>query len=231
MRSLDASMSNARRGGIVRRRFAALLLAAGLTIAGAVSVAAASTAGGPLYGARLWVESATLPSDANGRSLQRIHQIDARVLDVEQAVQSGDQNAVAAAIAAYRNAVSAALADAGNDATRLTRLKAALGLHVVVLETLSNELPGPAVGAIDGAIQSSQKAVDRIDHTKPDNGKTGPDATANPTDAPGSSLTPKPGKTGQPGGNDPATSAQPTAPVPDPTAPAAEPTPDHTAGH
>lgn len=231
MRSLDASVSGARRRGTVRRRFAALLLAAGLTIAGAVGVAAASTAGGPLYGARLWVESVSLPADATGRSLQRIHQIDARILEVEQAVQSGDQNAVAAAIAAYREAVTAALTDAGSDADRLTRLKAALGLHVVVLETLSNDLPGPAVQAIDGAIQSSQKAVDRIDHTKPDNGKTGPDATASPTDAPGASLTPKPGKTAQPGGNDPAPTSQPTAPVADPTAPAAEPTPDHTASH
>ncbi len=224
MQHLDASMAQVRRRGTLRRRGTALLLAACLTVAAVAGVAAASTAGGPLYGARLWVESINLPTDANGRALERIQQIDARILDVEQAVQSGDQNAVAAAVAAYRDAVNAAVADAGTDANRLAHLKAALGLHVVVLQTLSGELPGPAVLAIDGAIQSSQKAVDRIDRVKTNNGKGGPDATAAPADEPGATLTPKPGKTGQPGGNGAAPTDQPTPPAPDPT-------PDHTAGH
>jgi len=199
MRSLEASL--ARRPGrlsVLRRRFVPVLLAAALTISGAASVAAASSAGGPLYGARVWLEGALLPSDNAARALERIHQIDERVLEIERASQSGDGNAVAAAIAAYRAAVQSALGEVGADADRLTHLKAALGLHVVVLETLADEVPPQALNGITNAIDSSQKAVDRIDQTKPDNSKPGgkpvatdaPTVTDSPAHTPGPHATP-----------------------------------------
>ena len=110
MRALEASMArHSSRVAAARRRVVAVLLAAALVIGGAASVAAASSAGGPLYGARVWFESALLPASGSARALERIHQIDERVLEVERATQSGDVGAVSAAITAYREAVSVAL--------------------------------------------------------------------------------------------------------------------------
>jgi hypothetical protein len=157
----------------------AILLAAALTMAAAASVAAVSSAGGPLYGARVWLEAALLPGNADTRALERIHQIDERVLEAERAAQSGDAGAVSAAISAYRAAVQAALNEVGADADRLAHLKAALGLHVSVLETLTDVAPAQSVDGINGAIDSSQKAVDKIDTTKP-GANEGPDRTAAP---------------------------------------------------
>ena len=198
MHALEASI--ARRPSRVlgaRPRFVALLLAAALTIAGAASVAAATSAGGPLYGARVWIETALLPANADARALERIHQIDERVLELERATQSGDANAVAAAVAAYRAAVESALDEVGSDGDHLAHLKAALGLHVVVLETLANDVPPQALGGINNAIASSQKAVDKIDKTKP-------------TTQPGT----KPGATSAPD-HTPPDNTQPPHPTPD----------------
>jgi hypothetical protein len=168
MRSLEASIARPRLIFQARRRFATVLLAAVLTLAGAASVAAASSAGGPLYGARVWVEAALLPGNSDARALERIHQIDERILEVERAAQSGDSTGVAAAISAYRDAVQAALNEVGADADRLAHLKAALGLHVTVLETLTDVAPSQAIDGINGAIDSSQNAVDKIEKTKPE---------------------------------------------------------------
>ena len=165
MRSLEARIARPRLVFQTRRRFVSVLLAAALTLAGVASVAAASAAGGPLYGARVWLESALLPVNSDARALERIHQIDERILEVERAAQSGDSTGVAAAISAYRDAVQAALNEVGADADRLAHLKAALGLHVTVLETLTGVAPPQALDGINGAIDSSQKAVDKIDKT------------------------------------------------------------------
>jgi hypothetical protein len=186
-----------------RRRFVAILLAAALVMTAAVSVAAASSAGGPLYGARVWVEGALLPAESNARALERIHQIDERILEVERASQSGDSSAVAAAIAAYRAAVTAALDEVGSDGDRLAHLKAALGLHVVVLETLVDQAPPQALDGLTNAIDSSQKAVDKIDTTKP---AIKPGGGPSATDGPGHTTVPA-------------------------HTPAPRPTPDHTPTH
>lgn len=175
-----------------RRRLVSVLLAAALLLTAAVSVAAASSAGGPLYGARVWVESALLPADTNARALERIHQIDERILEVERASQSGDSSGVAAAISAYRAAVSAALDEVGSDGDRLAHLKAALGLHVVVLETLIDQAPPQAHDGLSNAIDSSQKAVTKLDKTKPTKPAGGPSATDGPRHAPGPAHTPAP---------------------------------------
>lgn len=198
MRSLATSIGRTRATGAGRRRVAVLLLAATLAIAGIAGVAAAGDAGGPLYGARLWLETTGLPTNADARALERMHQIEARVIEVETATQGGDQNAVVAALAAYREAVDTALTEAGTDSDRLTHLRAALGLHVVVLETLAGKVPDPAMAAIDKAIVSSQKAVEKIDRTKAEHPATGPAATDAPAVIDGPTETPKPGRTGQP---------------------------------
>ena len=204
MHVIDARLSGRRTG---RRRLAAFAIAAALTIGGAASVAAASNAGGPLYPVRIWLETAGLSPDESTRALERLHQVDARVLELERAVSAGDQNAVAAAIDAYRNAVAAAVdeAETGPDNDRLETLKAALGLHLVVLERLWHRGPDKATEAIGHAIDASHKAVDRIDAPKPNKDKGGGGSNegnaastpapssrrlSGPTDAPPATSTP-----------------------------------------
>jgi hypothetical protein len=194
MRVLATNLDRApggHRGG--PRRGPALFLAAGLALATAAGVIAGSAPGGPLYEARLWLSTVTLPADSDARALERIRQIEERLVDAEQAAAAGDPHAVAAAIQAYEEAVGSALDEVGTDAARLDRLKAALGLHVTVLTTLADRTPDAAAGGINRAIEASQRAVDRINDTTPSSvpgpGATDPPAT--PTD--------KPGRTGKPG--------------------------------
>ena len=192
MRALETSIGSAphrHRSG--PRRLTALLLAAGLVLGSAAVVAAGSGPGGPLYGARIWLKSAILPADADARALERVRHIEERLLDAERAAAAGDPGALAAAIQAYRDAVTEAMAEVGTDADRLARLEEALGHHVAVLEALalSGRLPDAADDGIDRAIEASQKAVDKLVKTK-----TKPQAT-DPTAEP----TAKPGKTAEPG--------------------------------
>lgn len=189
MRALETSIGSApHRHRAVPRRLTALLLAAGLTLGTAVAVAAGSSPGGPLYEARIWLESAILPAEADARAVERVRQIEERLLDAERAAASGDPLALAAAIRAYRDAVTEAVAEVGTDAARLARLEEALGHHVAVLEALSAKVPDAADDGIDRAIESSRKAVDKLGQTKPK-----PSATE-----PGAEPTQKPGRTQEP---------------------------------
>lgn len=189
MRALESSIGTARhRHPAGPRRLTALLLAAGLTLAGAAAVAAGSGPGGPFYGAVVWFQTATLPSDADARALERVRQIEERLLDAERAAASGDANAVAAALQAYREAVAEALAEVGTDGIHLARLEAALGHHVAVLEALSGHVPAAATNGIERAIEASQKAVDKLEASKPKPHATDPAAV--PTAKPGKTDTP-----------------------------------------
>jgi hypothetical protein len=157
---MDRGAAMARRR--VARRASAGLMAAALVIGGAVSVSAASTPGGPLYGVRLWVETATLPVSADARALVLIRQLDNRAAEIEQAARSGDSNAVAAAAEAYGDAVRAALGEAGTNTDRLTYLESVIGKHVAVLETLTSSVPQRAQAGLGRALSSSQHAVEQI---------------------------------------------------------------------
>jgi len=55
---------------------------------------------------------------------------------------------------------------AAND-DKLVRLEAALGNHVLVLEALADRLPEAAADGISRALEASQKAVEKLEHTKP----------------------------------------------------------------
>ena len=213
MRALEAALGRSphrHRSG--PRRVTALLLAATLTLAAAVAVSATSSPGGPLYGARIWLETVTLPASADARALERVRQIEERLVDAEQAAASGNGTAVAAAVAAYRDAVETAVAEVGTDADRLARLEGALGLHVTVLETLAGKVPAAAAPGIGRAIETSQKAVAKIKKAKPSTGP-GPAATepaTEPTTEPTVEPTQKPGRTGKPdGANGPAATEGP----------------------
>src|SRR2546423_1007474 len=93
------ALTDEQRAAIALRLFtgwrrASFALAAA-TLAGLMlgtSVFAASSAGGPLYGTRLWLETATLPSDANARAAAELQRLQSRLGDTADAAVRGDGN-------------------------------------------------------------------------------------------------------------------------------------------
>ncbi len=173
MRSLSARMGGGHRRGSGPRRSMALVLAAALGLVTGVVTFAGSAPGTPFYEAKVWLGTVTLPADVDARALERIRQLEGRLVDSEKAAVAADENAVEAATEAYTEAVTAAVAEVGTDAGRLDRLEATLTVHVAVLEALAERLPDAAADGIDRAIEASQQAVERINQTKPDHGQPG----------------------------------------------------------
>jgi hypothetical protein len=212
------------------RRGAGLLLAAGLSLVVVGGALAASGAGGPLYGSRLWLETIMLPADADARVAAEIARLDARLADVEAAVRAGDRAAVAAALSAYQAIADEALSGASGDATAIARLLAALDRHLAVLERVATQVPPQAADSIDRnitrAIQHSDAAIERI-QSKPaqPSGGGGPAAkpqpVANPTTTP--SPTPKSRPAATPKASPKAPPAEPSPPPAEPSTPPAEP--------
>lgn len=147
------------------RRAMALGLAASLTL-GTTAAVLAAPPGSPFYNARLVIETALMPSiaDIDARLAAYEEQFDARITEAEAAAASGDTAGLAAALAAYQGEVDNAVADIGFDADRLARLEAVLAKHIAKLEALSARLPTEVArqNAVDHAITTSERAVDRI---------------------------------------------------------------------
>jgi hypothetical protein len=185
-----------RRSAVVRRA-ASLVLAAALGLVLATGITAASMAGGPLYEARLWIETATLPADGQARTEARVAQLADRLAEVQHALGAGDQDAIAAALAAYRSEIEAALAEADGDDARLARLEAALGTHIAVLEALESRVPEQARDAIGRALERSRRAVEVIEADEPDQ----PVESHGPPESHGPVRTDRPDRSGSPAGS------------------------------
>lgn len=174
MRALETSMGRGpHRYNAGGRRLVALLAAATLILGSSVAVFAGSAPGSPLYEARVWLENVTLPADADARALERIRQVDERLVDSERAAVAADERGVNAATEAYQAALDAAVNDAGTDPDRISRLEATLGHHVAVLESLADKVPEAATPGIKRAIEASQKAVTKLDKVKSAPGSRG----------------------------------------------------------
>jgi hypothetical protein len=173
-----------------------VLLAAGLSLVVVGGALAASSAGGPLYGARLWLEEATLPSGENARAAAEIARLEARVAELEAAIWSGDRAAAAAALAAYQAIADEALADAAGDQSAIDRLLAALDRHLGVLQRVAAQVPPQAAESINRNIQRtiehSNAAIQRIE-SKPVGPANGGEPAAKPVAPAGQGgATPKP---------------------------------------
>lgn len=149
-----------RRAGL-GRRIVAVGLAASLTVAGAATVLAAGPES-PLYAARIWLEGITLPAGGPGRSEAHRQRLETRLDEAQAAARGGDPSALAAALAAYRSEVEAALADVGDDPLQLARLEAALATHLVVLNALADDVAPQAADAIDAALRANDHAASKI---------------------------------------------------------------------
>ena len=143
----------------LRRYGFALGATAMLTFATGAAVLAAPP-GSPFYEARMALEVAFLPAQADARFASHEEHLGTRLAEAQAAASSGDRAALEAAIGAYQAELDAAVADAGFSADLLAKLEAALAKHTAVLEALLAEVPEPA--AIEHAIDTSQKAAQKI---------------------------------------------------------------------
>lgn len=143
----------------VPRRAVALGLAATMTLGTGAAVLAAPP-GSPFYNARMVIEAALLPTQLDARLASHEQHLAARLAEAEAAAASGDPVALAAALTAYATEVEAAVDELGTDPDRLAHLEEVLGKHVAVLAALQAKVPEHA--SIDRAIESSQKAVEKI---------------------------------------------------------------------
>jgi hypothetical protein len=210
------------------RRLGLSVLAAAVWLGVMVGSISAAQAGGPLYGARMWIENVTLPVDATARATAELARLDDRLTEVIAAAARGDAGAVQAALDAYRAIADTAIATAaGSDALEALVSKA-LDAHLAVLTGVADKLTArgndTAASAVQAAIERTiarnRAAIVQIGAGRGNTGSQ--DATPAGGGAGGAGGA---GGTGGPRETDPATGtvAKPT-PTPKPTpAPSAEP--------
>jgi hypothetical protein len=147
--------------GILRRAAPVALVAALAVGAGGVAGVAASP-GGPLYDARLWVETAMLPSSGDARLAAQVAHINDRIDEAASAVDAGNASAADAALNAYDSQVDQALANAAADRAELLQLRESIARHLAHLETLAKPTSKASV-QLQRAIAKSKSALADID--------------------------------------------------------------------
>jgi hypothetical protein len=146
-----------------QRRAAAAVLAACLVVGIGAGSVAASQAGGPLYGPRMWIEAATLPSDPMARANAQLGRLDARLQEVRIASANGDAGAAEAALDAYVVIVADLDAQAATNGAVAASLEDDMARRQVVLIGLLDEVPAQAHDAIQHALQQGSNATDGTD--------------------------------------------------------------------
>jgi len=120
----------------ITRRALMPLLAAGLWLAIGVGTISAAQAGGPLYPARLWIETALLPASGGARIEADVERLDTRIHEALDAANNADRAAVAAALDSYAEIADDATVASGDDVTLEARVEQALARHQAVLSAL-----------------------------------------------------------------------------------------------
>ena len=183
-----------REGRTVLRRAMTALLVASLGVGVAAGTAFAAKAGGPLYEARLWTETITLPSDPSRRAVAELERLQQRLAEAGQAIRDGDPAGASAALTAYESIVDIAseeAIDSGDDVASAI-LATGVGHNVEVLQALISTVPATAADAIARAlaraIDRSDAAIEHIDQGRGNggtpNGQPGGAPGAKPTKAP-----------------------------------------------
>src|SRR5262245_23515131 len=141
-------------------RWSAAFLAASLTLGLAAGSVAASGAGGPLYGPRLWLEEANLPRASMARATAQLDRLDDRVLEIQTATASGNAGAAEAALVAYGDIVADLEAQARAEPGIGTTIDDDLARRQIVLMALLGKVPPQAQDALQHALQQGANAVE-----------------------------------------------------------------------
>jgi len=143
-----------------QRRAAAVVLAACLVVGIGAGSVAASQAGGPLYGPRMWIEAATLPSDPMTRANAQLGRLDARLQEVRVASASGNAGAAEAALEAYAVIMADLEAQAFANSAVAASIEDDMARRQVVLMGLLDDVPAQAQDAIQHALLQGANAID-----------------------------------------------------------------------
>jgi hypothetical protein len=164
-----------------QRRVAAVGMAASLAV-GTTAAVFAAPPGSPFYNARLVIESAMMPPVAqlDARLAAYEEQFDDRIAEAEAAIAHGDAESAAAALIAYQDELDSALAEVGDQDSRVARLQAVLDKHIAKLEALAARLPTQVArdNAVKHAIDASERAVAKLQQ-KQAHGNQNPGANGN----------------------------------------------------
>ncbi len=146
-------------GWSMRRLSSALSAAvlAGLLVG--TTAFATSRAGGPLYEARLALETLTLPSDAAARVEAEIAIAQSRLAEIVEASSRDDQGALSASLTAYEHAIGSLGATTGEAAARAME---AVASHRAVLERVAGKVPQRARSGLDHALAAGDTVVDKL---------------------------------------------------------------------
>ena len=163
--AVPASVIPARRGPFagwsVRRASFATAASLVLGVSIATTTFAASRAGGPLYASRIWVDTATLPTELGPRLQAELAFAETRLAEASAAAADDDAGGVTAALDAF-NAIIVMTADeqAAQGAAPGVALQA-FQHHLAVLRALVATVPATAQGKVAEAhaLAESGKAV------------------------------------------------------------------------
>jgi uncharacterized membrane protein YgcG len=152
------------------RRVSVGFLAAAVWLGVAAGSIFAAQAGGPLYPARVWIEQATLPSEAGARTTAEFVRLDARLADALVAAARGDAGAVQAALDSYRQIADDTIAVAAGNATLVGLVADVLDRHILLLSDVAARLSDKGnttaatavVASIARAIDHTQAAIVRL---------------------------------------------------------------------
>jgi hypothetical protein len=182
------------------------LAGAGLLVAlvAAGGVMAGTAPGGPLYGARLWLEELQLPAAPEARTEAQLGRLEGRLEEARTAAERGDVGAVEAALESYRHTAEDALAAASDAENRREVVEERFARHVAVLEALADRVPERAAEAIRAAAERTEARLREIVEERPGRGRgpredprAQPDRTPRPETEP--DRTPRPRATPDPG--------------------------------
>jgi len=139
-------------------RWRVLALAASLAVmTTSVTMAAQTSPGRPLFGARLALEAALLPGAATpSRVDAQLARLARRVAEVTDAVGDGDGGAAAAAVRAYRETLADLPDLVRQHPERTAAVRRALGEQIRALEALAGRASGEAGEAVLAAIHDTR---------------------------------------------------------------------------
>ncbi len=139
-------------------RWRVLALAAALAVmTTSVTMAAQTSPGRPLFGARLALETALLPGGATPSRIDaQLARLARRVAEVKDAVRDGDGGAAAAAARAYRETLDDLPGLVRQHPERAVAVRRALGDQLRALEALVDRTSGEAGEALIEAIHDTR---------------------------------------------------------------------------
>lgn len=143
-------------------RGSAAFLAACLTLGIVAGSVTASAAGGPLYGPRLWLEEANLPSAPLAHAAGQLDRLDVRLEEIRVAVASGNAGATEAALVAYTGILEDLETQALADPAVADEVLDDIARRQLILTALLGKVPLQAQDALQHALQQGANAVEAI---------------------------------------------------------------------